>query len=168
MAYPVTNTIFRKFITSALTVPVTANAAASTADLNSANIKLALYVVGFAGTGLNFDTNSNYGAAPWNADEVTGGNYVAGGEAVDLGGTPPTLAPTGSSGGTTIIYGQAGVNATWTNVTFSAVGGLVYDVGGSGPNTDKWPIVSIYFATALGPQAGTCSVTWNAGIFTIA
>ena len=98
MAFPTTNTVFRKFLQSALTVPVAAGAAGSTARLGSANteIFLKLYTSSFGSA--NFDTDVNAEASPWGTtNEVASANYSAGGVAI-VNGPSLTFPATSAAG----------------------------------------------------------------------
>ena len=70
MAFPSSNW-FRKLIEDALE-----NTAAI--DLNADTMKCALFTDSITGT-FNFDTNTAYNVSPWNANEVSGTGYTAGG-----------------------------------------------------------------------------------------
>jgi hypothetical protein len=67
------------------------------------------------------------------SDEVTGTNYVAGGQAIIV-----STAPTDGGSGTTayLSFKQSGAAAdtvTWTDATITARGALIYKVGGTTP-----------------------------------
>jgi hypothetical protein len=146
MPFPSTNW-FRKLVEDALE-----NTAAI--DLNADTIKCALFTDAIGGT-FNFDTNLSYGSAPWNANEVVGAGYTAGGAVL----ASPTV---GISTG--VVAFDAG-DASWTTATITARGGLVYDDTLSAGN--KYGIVAVNFGSDFSSTAGTFTVTWNAaGILT--
>ena len=67
------------------------------------------------------------------SQEVTGTNYVAGGQAIIV-----STAPTDGGSGTTafLSFKQSGAAAdtvTWTDATITARGALIYKVGGTNP-----------------------------------
>ena len=103
-------------------------------------------------------TNTAYGVAPWNANEVPNGSgYTTGGNAL----TGTTYAATGATGGT---WWDA-TDTPWTSSTFSGVRGcLIYaDVlaGNEG-------IMAVNFGAAYGVTSGTFTIQWNvSGILTI-
>lgn len=146
MPFPATNW-FRKVVEDALE-----NTAAI--DLNSDTIRCALFTDAIAGSFV-FDSNIGYGTAPWNANEVVGTGYTAGGVAL----ATPTVGITSG-----VVAFDAG-DAQWTTATITARGALVYDdtlAAGS-----KYGIVAVNFGSDFSSTAGTFTVTWNAaGILT--
>lgn len=103
----------------------------------------------------NFDTDTAYGAAPYNANEVSGTGYSAG------GATLTTTEITVSSG--TLIWDAADVS--WTSSTIaSARGALAY----ADASTGNEAIVLVNFGSDYATTNGTFLIQWNAsGIFTI-
>lgn len=121
-------------------------------DLNSDTIKCALFSDSISGT-FNFNTDTGYGSAPWNASEVTGTGYTAGGA---------TLATPGVTVAGGVLTFDAG-DAQWTTATITARGGLVYD-----STTSNYGIVAVNFGADFSSVGGTFTVQWNAsGILTI-
>jgi hypothetical protein len=103
----------------------------------------------------NFDTNTAYGVTPYDANEVSGTNWAAGG--VALTGTTFT----GASG--TATFDASDVSVATTTLT-SARCGLIYADALAGNNA----IVLVNFGADYSTVAGTFAITWNAsGIFTI-
>lgn len=97
----------------------------------------------------NFDTDTAYGAAPYNANEVSGTGYSAGGTSL----TTPTL--TVSSG--TLVYDAD--DASWSTSTITnARCALVYlNVGAA---KQCWVLVN--FGADYSTTAGTFTIVWNA------
>lgn len=98
----------------------------------------------------NFDTDTAYGVAPYNANEVTGTNWASGG--VLLTGT--TLAI--SSG--TIILDATDVSVASTTIT-NAKFYLLYADALAGNNA----IVGVNLGAAYSTSNGTFAITWAAG-----
>lgn len=125
-------------------------------DLLADTMKVALFTNSI--TTPNFDTNTAYAAAPFNANEVSGTGYTAGGAAV----ANDTI--TVSSG--TLVYD--GDDTSWTSSTFSSVrGGLLYDDTITTPVADP-AVMAVTFGADYAVTAGTFTIQWSAsGIFTI-
>lgn len=103
----------------------------------------------------NFTTDTAYGVAPYNANEVTGTNWAAGG--VVLTGT----AFTGAAG--TLTFDATDVSVASTTLTNARCYLLYADVLAG----DR-AIVLVDFAADYSTSNGTFAITWNAlGIFTI-
>lgn len=101
----------------------------------------------------NFDTNTAYGAAPYNANEVSGAGYSAGGAAI----ANDTI--TVSSG--TLIYD--GDDSSWTTSTITAARcGLIYDDTMTTPTADP-AICLVNFGADYSTVAGTFAIAWAAG-----
>lgn len=104
----------------------------------------------------NFSTDTAYGVSPYNANEVTGTGYSAGGAAV----ASPTIteSPTG-----TLMFDLA--DTSWTTSTIaSARCALLY----SNALTPKAAIALVNFGADYSTSAGTFLITWAAGgLFTI-
>lgn len=144
MAFPSSNW-FRKLIEDALE-----NTAAI--DLNADVMKCALFTDSITGT-FNFDTNTAYNVSPWNANEVSGTGYTAGGA---------TLATPGVAISSGVLAFDA-ADASWTTSTITARGGLVYD-----DTIADAALVAVNFGADFSSTAGTFTVQWHAsGIFTI-
>ena len=104
----------------------------------------------------NFSSDTAYGVAPYNANEVSGTGWAAGG--VALTGTALTDDPAG-----TIKWDATDVSETGTTLT-NAMAGLIYADALAGNNA----ILLVDFVTAVSTVAGTLTITWAAGgIFTI-
>lgn len=119
-------------------------------DLTADSLKAALFTNSLATP--NFDTNTAYGVAPWNANEVTSAGYTAGGLALT----------------TKVITVEAGSKLTfdaddlvWSGVTFTARGCLIYDDTIATP-VAKPAIVAVTFGADFPVTAGTFTVAWNA------
>jgi len=136
-----------------LTIRDILNATQLAVDLSLATNKLALFNNTITP---NFDTDTAYGVAPYNANEVTGTNWAAGGVAL----TAPvfSVSPTG-----TFKYTTANVSVATT--TLSGIRcGVLYADALAGNNA----IVLVNFAADFATVAGTLGITWNAaGLFTI-
>lgn len=103
----------------------------------------------------NFTTDTAYGVAPYNANEVSGTGYTAGGAVV----ASPTI--TGASG--TLTYDQA--DTSWTSSTISnARCALLYSDALAGNNA----ICLVNFGADYSTVSGTFTIQWAAGgVFTI-
>jgi hypothetical protein len=104
----------------------------------------------------NFSTDTAYGVAPYNANEVTGTNWAAGGVLVTT--TTITESPAG-----TLMFDAADVSvasATFTGARF----GLIYADALVGNNA----IVGVNFGADYSPNNGTFQIQWAAtGIFAL-
>lgn len=124
-------------------------------DLNLETHKGALFTDTIAP---NFDTNTAYGAAPYNANETSGGSWSAGG--IALTGTNNTV----SSG--TLVYDATDVSVATTTIT-NAMCYVLYADAITTPTADP-VIVLVDFVTAYSTSNGTFGIQWAAGgIFTI-
>ena len=123
-------------------------------DLNADTIKAALFTNSLGTADL--DTNVGYGTTtPWNANEVTGTGYTAG------GATCATPTVTVASGVVTFDAGDA----SWTTSTITARGVLLYD--DTLATGSKYGIVAVNFGSDQASVAGTFTIQWNAsGILT--
>lgn len=123
-------------------------------DLNSeTDNKIALFSNSV--TTPNFDTDTAYGSAPYNANEVTGTNWSAGGVAL----TSTTFSVTSG----TLAWDAADVSVASTTLT-NVRGGLIYGIQA----TTKNAVVLVNFTSDYSTNNGTFAITWNAsGIFTI-
>jgi hypothetical protein len=103
----------------------------------------------------NYTTDTAYGVAPYNANEISGTGYTAGGAVT----ASPTL--TVSSG--IVTYDQA--DTSWTTSTITnARAALLYSDALAGNNA----ICLVDFAADYSTSAGTFTIQWNAsGVFTI-
>lgn len=109
-------------------------------------IKFALYTNSITP---NFSTDTTQTAVPYNANEVTGTGYTAGG--VTLAGKTLTESPTGS-----LMYDAN--DAAWTTATFSgARAGLGWD-----STTSSLALVLVNFAADFAVTAGTFTVQFAA------
>lgn len=103
----------------------------------------------------NFTTDTAFGVAPYDANEVSGTGWAAGG--VALTGTTVT----GASG--TLTFDATDVSAAGTTLT-NARGYLLYADALVGNNA----IVLVNFGSDYSTNNGTFAITWNAsGIFTV-
>jgi hypothetical protein len=103
----------------------------------------------------NFTTDTAFGVSPYDANEVTGTNWAAGG--VALAGTSVAA----SSG--TLVFDATDVSVATTTIT-NARGYLLYADALAGNNA----IVLVNFGADYSTVAGTFAITWNAsGIFVI-
>lgn len=104
----------------------------------------------------NFSTDTAYGVSPYDANEVSGTGYTAGG--VALTGTAVSDSPTG-----TLKWDASDVSwatSTITNARFA----LVYADALAGNNA----IVGVNFGADYSTVAGTFSIQWaSGGLFTI-
>lgn len=104
----------------------------------------------------NFSTDTAYGVAPYNANEVTGTNWAAGG--VLLTGTTVSENPTGS-----LMWDAADISVASATFT-GARCALIYADALAGNNA----ICLVNFGGDYSPTAGTFSITWpSTGIFAI-
>jgi hypothetical protein len=99
----------------------------------------------------NFSTDTAYGVAPYNANEVSGTGYTAGGNA--LTSTTVTESPAG-----TIMLDAA--DASWTTSTITnARCALIYADALAGNNA----ILLVNFTADYSTVAGTFTIQWAAG-----
>src|SRR5687767_1929266 len=103
----------------------------------------------------NFTTDTAFGVSPYDANEVTGTNWAAGGVAL----TGTTVA--GASG--TLTFDATDVSVASTTLT-NARGYLLYADALAGNNA----IVLVNFGADYSTSNGTFGITWNAaGIFAL-
>lgn len=104
----------------------------------------------------NYSTDTGYGVAPYNANEVSGTGYTAGG--VNLASVTLAESPTG-----TLRFDAA--DSSWTTSTITnARGALVYDNTLAGKNA----LCLINFGADYSTVAGTFTIVYSAnGIWTI-
>jgi hypothetical protein len=103
----------------------------------------------------NFTTDTAYGVAPYNANEVTGTGWASGG--VLLTGT------TSSASSGALVYDATDTSASGTTLT-NARCGLIYADALAGNNA----ICLVNFGADYSTVSGTFGITWAAGgIFSI-
>lgn len=104
----------------------------------------------------NFSTNTAYGVTPYDANEVSGTGYTAGG--VALSTTAVSESPSG-----TLMWDAA--DASWTTSTITnARCALIYADALAGNNA----IVLVNFGADYSTTAGTFTIQWaSGGILTI-
>jgi hypothetical protein len=119
-----------------------------TIDLDLETHKVAMFTDTVAP---NFSTDTAYGVAPYNANEVSGTGYTAGG--VVLTSTTVTESPAG-----TIMLDAADVAWTTSTIT-NAMCALIYADALAGNNA----ILLVDFVTAYSTVAGTFTIQWAAG-----
>lgn len=110
----------------------------------------------------NFDTNTAYAAAPFNANEIPNGSgYTTGGAAL-----VNDAITVGSPSATMLKYDAD--DTAWAAATFANVRGcLIYDDTITTPTADPG-IVAVTFGADFSVTGGTFTIQWNAnGIFTI-
>lgn len=104
----------------------------------------------------NYSTDTAYAVAPYNANEITGTNWAAGGVLVTT--TTMTESPAG-----TLMFDAADVtvaNATFTGARF----GLIY----ANSLAPKAALCGVNFGADYSPNAGTFTIQWAAaGIFAL-
>jgi hypothetical protein len=101
----------------------------------------------------NFSSDTAYAASPYNANEVSGTGYSAGG--ATLGSKTFTESPTGS-----LMFDAADVS--WTGATFSSARcALIWDDTPTTPVADP-ALCLVNFGADYGVTSGTLTVTWNA------
>lgn len=104
----------------------------------------------------NFSTDTAYGVAPYNANEVSGTGWAAGGVAIT--GTTLTESPTG-----TLMWDATDVSVSGTTLT-NAYQALIYADALAGNNA----ICLVDFGQNYSTSSGTFAITWAAtGIFTL-
>ena len=108
----------------------------------------------------NFSTDTAYGVAPYNANEITGTNWASGGVALT------STAVSDESG--SLTWDAADVSVANTTIATDPEGGLIYADALAGNNA----IAMIYFGVGdFTTSAGTFSVVWTApasgGIFAV-
>lgn len=106
----------------------------------------------------NFSTDTAYGAAPYNANEVSGTGYTAGG--VALGTKTISESPTG-----TLMIDAA--DSSWASSTITnARCALVYDATVASPVNAALCLVN--FGADYSTSSGTFTIQWaSGGIWTI-
>lgn len=121
-------------------------------DLDSDLSKAALFTNSVVSPDLTADLS--YGVSPWNANEVSGTGYTAGG--VVITGTTWTHSGTG------VIEWDASA-FSWTSATFSAARGMLVHADYLSP---KRIVCAVNFGADFAVTAGTFTVTpASAGIF---
>lgn len=122
-------------------------------DLSLTTNKIALFTNGVSP---NFSSDTAYAVAPYNANEVSGTGYTAGGAAV----SSPTVteSPTG-----TLMYDLA--DTSWTTATITnAKAALLY----SNALSPKAAICLVNLGADYSSVAGTFTVSWaSTGLFTL-
>lgn len=104
----------------------------------------------------NFDTDTAYAVAPYNANEVTGTNWASGG--VVLTGTAFSISPAG-----TLMYDATDVSVASTTLT-NARAYLLYADALAGNNA----VVLVNFGADFSTVNGTFGIQWAAGgVFTV-
>lgn len=117
-------------------------------DLDLETHKLALFTNSITP---NFSTDTAYGVAPYNANEVSGTGYTAGGTVVTS--TTVSESPTG-----TLMWDAA--DTSWTSSTITnARAGLAYADALAGNNA----ILLVNFGADFSTTAGTFLVQWASG-----
>lgn len=121
-------------------------------DLDLETHKIALFTNSITP---NFSTDTAYGVSPYDANEVSGTGYSAGGAALTT--TAVDESPTGT------IRWDAD-NSSWSTSTITnAKGGLIYADALAGNNA----ICLVNFGADYSTVAGTFLITWaSGGIFT--
>lgn len=124
---------------------------AAAINLEAEDMRIALFTNSITP---NFDTDTAYGSAPYNANEVSGTGYTAGGELL------ATTEITVSSG--TLIFDAA--NVSWATSTITnARGGLIY-----ADAVANQAVALIDFTQDYSTVAGLFEIQWDAtGIFRI-
>jgi hypothetical protein len=130
-----------------------------TANFNLDTIKVALFqnTIGTATPSKN--TAHAYGTDPFEASgdgQVVSTGYVAGGQALSN--------PSITYGSDLVIFDDTDASMTWTGVTLTARGALVYSV-----NASNLVLCAINFNSDRGVIAGNFRITWDPddGIFYI-
>lgn len=144
-------------VPSTIVAGLTGGAAVSMAA-SYANLKVALFDNTVTP---NVDTDpQSYNVAPWNAGEVTGTNWAAGGVALSLTGNGLTHA----SGGF-LKFQAVNVSVASTTISTAAFGCLIYD----NSLTPKLAICAVWFGGSGYTTAGTTmGITWpTGGIWTL-
>jgi len=130
-------------------------------DLSLATHKLALFSNTITP---NFTTDTAYGVSPYDANEVSGTGWAAGGVALSAagsGGASTNPALTGGSGA--MKYDMDDVVVSSTTLT-NARGVLLYADALAGNNA----IVLVNFGADYSTVTGTFTIAWNAsGVFTV-
>lgn len=130
------------------------NATQAAINFVSTANKVALFKDAIVSPDLTADTA--YAAAPWNANEVSGTGYTAGGTVV----ASPTYTHTGTG---VTMWDMA--DTSWTSATFTlARGALIH----ADALTPKYAIIAITFGADFAVTSGTFTIQWNAsGVATI-
>jgi hypothetical protein len=117
-------------------------------DLTSASNKLALFSNTITP---NFSTDTAYAVAPYNANEVTGTNWAAGG--VTMASQTVSESPTGS-----VMYDAADISVSSATFT-GARCALIF----ANALTPKSGIVLVNFGADFSPNNGTFTIQWATG-----
>ncbi len=119
-----------------------------TLNLNTDSIKVALFTNSV--TGADANASESYGSGAWaTTNEVTSSGYTAGGLALS---DPSLTTPTAGS----FTLDDTASNLTWTGVTFTTRGALIYDVTAS-----NRVLGAINFGENKVLVAGTFTLTWD-------
>lgn len=113
-------------------------------NLTAADLKLALWGPSVTP---NYNSDTAYGTAPWNAGESSGAGYTAGG--VLLGN--PTLVPSAGS----MVWDADNIQLDET--TIESEGGIIY-----APNKANRLLAGVWWGEPRETQDGTFLITWNA------
>jgi len=121
-------------------------------DLSLTTNKWALFTNSIAP---NYTTDTAYGVAPYNANEISGTGYTSGGAVV--------ASPTLTASGGIMTFDQA--DTSWSSSTITnARAALLYADALAGNNA----ICLVDFGADYSTSNGTFQITWNAsGVFTI-
>ena len=177
MAFQTPNGFFRTPIFNALSAPVSTPAASYTARMGHALVMARIYNDNLGA--VNFDTNSDIGAAPYTSNEVatsgSGGmpytNGVAAGVVNGTWSTAPSLTKGSTAAGTAIQHGANNINCQWTGVTWipgvttAGYGCVLFD--NSASLTVRWLFNTFIFTAPLTPSNGLVTLTWAQGFHTI-
>ena len=123
-------------------------------NLDTDSIKVALYADAI--TGQDKNGTETYGSGAFAANQVSSAGYTAGGTALS---DPTTSTPASSKW---IFRESTAPTMTWTGVTFTTRGAVVYDVTAS-----NRVLCAINFGADQAVVAGSFTITWDAvnGIF---
>lgn len=171
MAFPTGQNFYRTPIRTALVTPVSTGSATSTVRFAHALVLPRIYTDNLGA--VNYDTDTDIATGVYATNEVaTSGQYTtalsAGSAGSGTWSTTPTLVQGSTAGGTNIVHGPAGINMTYTGVTWAGASGgfgcILYD--NSASLTTRSPIASFRFGSSLTPTAGTVTLTWTNGFLT--
>jgi hypothetical protein len=117
-------------------------------NLDTDTIRVALYTD--AVTGADKNASESYNAGSWASAQVTSAGYTAGGVTL----TNPSISVPAAG---KWIFQDSVDSVSWSGVTFTARGALVYDVTAS-----NRVLCAINFGADQSVVAGTFTVTWDA------
>lgn|SRR5574340_5191 len=127
-----------------------------TIDCNSDTFKVALFNLAYSSTQID-GADPAYGSAPWNANEISGSGYTAGGESIGV----PVVSQDDTNDWAK--WDDDGTDVTWTNLATNTIQqAILYD----DTTATKW--VCIIWEIATNSNGGNYTLTFGTnGILTL-